>query len=226
MTLRPSIPLYQARGSVLVTGPASEPVTAAELRAHLVIDAAALPDAEANALIAEARQEIEDRSGIAFLPQTWRLSLDRWPAYGEAWWDGVREVAISSLYQTGIRADLALPRFPLASITSVSVYNDAGEATAVNVGNTFNVDLYSMPGRLTLKGTATWPVALRSNDAIQILYVAGYANAGAVPAPLKRAVKLLAGYMFAHRGDECSPAEAFDMSGAADLVSIYKPARI
>ena len=88
MSLRPAVSLYQQRGSVLVTAPGSEPVTATELRTHLRTDSTELPDAEANALIADARSEIENMIGLAFISQSWRLSIDRWPAGGEAWWDG------------------------------------------------------------------------------------------------------------------------------------------
>lgn len=226
MTLRPAIPLYQQRGSVLVTAPASEPVTASELRTHLRVDATELPDAEANGLIAEARQMIEDMVGLAFISQTWRLSIDRWPGGAEAWWDGVRQMAISELYAPNAMTSVSLPRWPLASITSVTVFDEDSNSQVVTVANTFDVDVYQVPGRLTLKRGSTWPIALRSNDAIQIVYVAGYANAAAVPAPLKRALKQLAAFLYTNRGDACEPANAMDKSGANDALSIYKPMRV
>jgi len=226
MTLRPAIPLYQQRGSVLVTAPASEPVTASELRTHLRVDATELPDAEANGLIAEARQMIEDMVGLAFISQTWRLSIDRWPGGAEAWWDGVRQMAISELYAPSAMTSVSLPRWPLASITSVTVFDEDSNSQVVTVANTFDVDVYQVPGRLTLKRGSTWPIALRSNDAIQIVYVAGYANAAAVPAPLKRALKQLAAFLYTNRGDACEPANAMDKSGANDALSIYKPMRV
>jgi len=226
MTLRPAIPLYQQRGSVLVTAPASEPVTASELRTHLRVDATELPDAEANGLIAEARQMIEDMVGLAFISQTWRLSIDRWPGGAEAWWDGVRQMAISELYAPNAMTSVMLPRWPLASISSVTVFDEDSNSQVVTVANTFDVDVYQVPGRLTLKRGSTWPIALRSNDAIQIVYVAGYANAAAVPAPLKRALKQLAAFLYTNRGDACEPANAMDKSGANDALSIYKPMRV
>lgn len=226
MSIRSAVPLYQFRGSVLVTAPASEPVTAAELRTHLRADSAELPDAEANALITDARTEIENMTGIAFITQTWRLSLDRWPAGGEAWWDGIREMSITELYNSSTLQSLALPRFPLASITSVTVYDEDSVATVVSVANTFNVDTYQTPGRLTLKRGQTWPVALRANNAIEVIYVAGYTNAANVPAPMKRAIKQLAAFMYSHRGDDCDPKDAYNASGAAGIMAAYKVARI
>lgn len=226
MTLRPAVPLYQQRGSVLVTAPASEPVTASELRSHLRVDSTELPDADANALIAEARQTIEDVMGLAFISQSWRLSIDRWPGGAEAWWDGVRQMAISELYAPNYMTSVMLPRWPLVSITSVTVFDEDSNSQAVTVANTFDVDTYQVPGRLTLKRGSTWPIALRANNAIQIVYVAGYANAAAVPAPMKRALKQLAAFLYTNRGDTCEPADAMQKSGAAGLFDTYRPMRV
>ena len=226
MTLRPSIPLYQQRGSVIVTAPASEPVTASELRTHLRVDSTELPDAEANALIAESRQMIEDETGLAFISQSWRLSLDRWPGGQEAWWDGVRQMAISELYAPNYMTSVPLPRWPLASITSVTVFDEDSGSVAVTVADTFDVDIYQVPGRITLKRGSTWPIALRANNAIQVVYVSGYANAGAVPATLKRALKQLAAFLYTNRGDACAPAEAVSKSGARDIMNVYRPMRV
>lgn len=226
MSLRAAVPLYQFRGSVITSAPATEPVTAAELRTHLRTDSTELPDAEANALITDARTEIENMTGLAFITQSWRLSLDRWPAGGEAWWDGVREMSITELYNRNTYQSVALPRYPLQSITSVTVFDEASASTVITVADVFDVDTYQTPGRLTLKRGQTWPVALRANDAIQIIYVAGYANAAAVPSTMKRAVKQLAAFLYSHRGDDCDPKDAYDASGAAGIMAQYKPMKV
>jgi uncharacterized phiE125 gp8 family phage protein len=226
MALRPAVPLYQQRGSVLVTAPATEPVTATELRTHLRVDATELPDAEANGLIAESRQMIEEMTGLAFISQSWRLSIDRWPGGAEAWWDGVRQMSITELYAPSYLTSVELPRWPLASITSVTVYDEDSNAETVTVATTFDVDTYQIPGRMTLKRGSTWPIALRANNAIQIVYVAGYTNAAAVPASMKRALKQLAAFLYTNRGDTCEPADAMNKSGANDILAIYKPMRL
>jgi uncharacterized phiE125 gp8 family phage protein len=226
MSLRASVPLYQHRGSVLVTAPATEPVTATELRTHLRTDATALPDAEANALITDARTEIENMTALAFIAQSWRMAIDRWPAGGEAWWDGVREMSITELYNSNTMQSLTLPRWPLASITSITTYDEASTPTSVTVANVFDTDTYRTPGRMTLKRGQTWPIALRASNAIEIVYVAGYANAAAVPSPMKRAVRQLAAFLYSHRGDDCDPAQAYVDSGAQGIMAQYKVARI
>jgi hypothetical protein len=224
MSLRQAVSLHQHRGNVLHTAPTSEPVSAAELRLHLRTDATDFPDAAS--YVTDARQEIEERSGLAFLTQTWRLALDRWPAGGEQWWDGVREGSINDLYGSASLRSVEMPKWPLASITSVTVYDEAGNSSAVTVADVFDLDLYRRPGRLTLKRGAVWPVALRASNAIEILYVAGYTSAANVPSPMKRAIKQLAAYLYAHRGDDCDPAEAYVASGAESLMAQYKPARL
>jgi len=93
----------------------------------------------------------------------------------------------------GGAADIEIPRWPLQSITSCTVYDEDSNSTAVVVSSVFDVDTQSLPGRLSLQSGATWPVALRANNAIEIVYVAGYGDAAAdVPADLRRAVKQLA----------------------------------
>lgn len=228
MTLRSPIRTAQYRGNVLVTGPAVEPIVPSELQDHLRVDSSMLTFVEANELIAEARQEIEDQTGIALINQTWRLALDNWPGAQEPWWSGTVQSSISELYgPRGMLGTIELPRYPLGSITSVTVYDEDSNATSVTVADVFDIDTYQTPGRLRLKSGQTWPVALRPTNAIEIVYVAGYgANRVFVPAPLKRAIKMMAGYMFSHRGDGCDSTEAYEMSGAAKIVGKYKVKRI
>lgn len=225
MTLRSSVSLHQYRGHVQVSAPAVEPVTAEELRTHLRETATGLPDAEANDLIAEAREYAETLIGFAMITQTWLLALDRWPTQNEPWWDGVREMSVTELYGPKYAADVHLPRWPLQSIDGVNVYGEDGSATAVTVADVFDVDTYQHPGRMTLQRGATWPIALRANNAIEITYIAGYGSAASnVPAPLRRAVKNLAAHLYTHRGDGCEGAAI--ESGAKAILDSYKVARL
>ena len=222
MSLRPRVTFTQYRGHAVEVGPASEPVTAGALRSYLVETETSLPDADANALIAEARNLIEEKTGLAFISQTWRMVLDAWPSQREPWWDGVRQGAISDL--TGAPASVYLPRYPLAAVESVTVYDDAGSATVVDVAAVFDVDTYQKPGRLSLRSGETWPIALLNTNAIEIVYEAGYANAAAVPPTMARAVKQVAAYLYTHKGDDCQIDDA--MAGVKSLLSAYVVARI
>lgn len=227
MALREPVRLYQHRGNVLTSAPAAEPVTAAELRTLLRESATGLPDAEADDFIAQARQEIEDLTGLALITQSWRLTIDRWPTAREPWWDGVRQGSINDLHGPANMSSLHVPRYPLQSVTSVTVYDEDSNSTAVTVASTFDIDTAQRPGRITLKAGATWPIATRANNAIEVVYVAGYGDAASdVPAPLVRAVKQMAAYLYAHRGDDCTIDDAMSASGALAIAKRYQVARI
>jgi hypothetical protein len=225
MSLRPSIPVVQYRGHVLTSGPAVEPVTAAELQMQLAETDTGLPPSQADALILEARELIEQMTGLAFINQNWRLALDHWPGGAQLWWDGVRELPISEAYAPNRMREVTIPRYPLAAIESVNVFDDAGNSAAVNVAATFDVDTYRRPGRIVLRNGATWPIALRNSNAIEINYTAGFgANANFVPAVLKRAIKQVAAYLYTHRGDDCQIENAF--SAASSLLGAYAVKRL
>lgn len=220
MALRPAYVQYPPRGHRRVVQPAIEPVTETELRTHVKADILMLPDSEAKRLIAQAREFIEEMYGIAIINQTWRLSLDAWPGYETPWWDGVREMAITEL-QSGRPKVLHLPRYPLSSIASVKVYDEASLETVLNVASIFDVDTESRPGRLALKFGQLWPLATRPTNAVVIEYVAGFgALVTDVPAGVRAAVLLQAGYFYDHSG-ECDMRTAFAKSGTADIMAAY-----
>lgn len=224
MALRAARDLYQYRGHVIESAPGAEPVTASDLRAFMRETATGLPDSEAEAFIEEARQLIEQATGIALITQSWRLVLDTWPSGGrEPWWDGVIQGAISELHRGD--GDVVLPRYPLKSVTSVTVYDEASNSSSVTVSDTFDVDTYRTPGRIALKSGQTWPIALRPTNGVEIIYVAGYGNAASnVPAALRRAVKQAAAYLYTHRGDECCSVEA--VASVSGILDQYRVARL
>jgi len=224
MSLRAPDQIAYYRGSVIETYPAIEPVTLSEVKALLVVDGTG-DDAILTDMIGEAREFIEHISGMAFITQGWRLSLDRWPQPATPWWDGVQQMAISEL--TARNASLQIPVWPLQTISVVTVFGDDNVGVPVTIASVFDVDTYQQPGRLTLRNGATWPIALRNSNAIQIEYTAGYGlTAADVPGPIKRAIKAMVGYMYSHRGDGCDSGDAYTESGAAAIVGRYKVVRI
>lgn len=223
MSLREPIKLYAYRGHVVTSKPASEPMAAATLRDHLRETVSGLPDTEANSLIADARQMIEDQLGIAFITQTWRLVLDTWPLGNGPWWEGRRQGALVDMQ--GVPRAIELPRWPLQSLSAVRVYDEYGTPTTVTIADTFDIDTYQTPGRMALKFGATWPIALRDFNGIEIDYIVGYGNTGAsVPTSLIRALKLVASYLYSHRGDDCSVDDA--LASAGSVLSQFMVKRI
>lgn len=181
---------------ILITGPTEEPVSVAELRAHLRDPAD--PDAVLMRLIKSAREYVEEATGLALITQTRELTLDNWPGFasgdGLGWWDGVREGAIIGRQARYVE----LPRGPLVSITFVKTYDTNNNATTWGSGNYF-ADTGSRPGRLALLDGATWPIPTRAAAGIHIRYVAGYGNAAAVPNALALAILQIAAHWYEHR---------------------------
>jgi uncharacterized phiE125 gp8 family phage protein len=220
MALRQTYSYNQYRGHTLQTAPASEPVSADDVKAQLELDASdTSKDTQIELYITAAREMLEQFSGLALITQTWKLTLDCWPADrgAEPWWSGVRDTAIYTIVQTGRAAQVFLPRYPLQSVSSITA-----DGESVTVADVFVVDTQEKPGRLVKKGTATWPTVLDTANGIEVVYVAGYgASAADVPAALRLAIIQMAAYMFEHRGD-CNTQDALEMSGAASMVNAYK----
>ena len=181
-------------GDVLITGPATEPVSVAELRAHLREPSD--PDAVLTRLIKAAREYVEETTGLALISQTRELTLDGWPGGGDGlgWWDGVQDGAIIGTAPRYVE----LPRGPLISIASVTTYDNTNAATVWPSGNYF-ADTGNRPGRLALLDGAVWPLPTRSASGIVIRYVAGHADAAAVPNALCMAVLQIAAHWYENR---------------------------
>lgn len=155
----------------LLSPAASEPVTLAELKQHLRVTHSD-EDAAVTGFLVAAVRAIEARGGLALMPQQWRLTLDAPP--------------------TGT---LHLPIAPCTSLDAVAVTDGEGAP------QTIDASVYEFasgsPGRLRPAGP--WPQPAPKIDGVTIDFTAGYADADAVPEPLKQAVKILAGYFFETR---------------------------
>jgi len=168
----------------LVTAPAVEPVTLTEAKAHLRVDVTD-DDTLISSLITSARQYIERAIRRALITQTWRASIDEFPATGE----------------------IILPKPPLQSVTSIQ-YTDINDSTSTVSSSTYTVDTDSEPGRIVLKYGQTWPSSsLAVTNPIQITFVAGYGLAADVPAHFKQVILLLVGHWYENR-------EAIAVTGA------------
>ena len=226
MALRSTRKIHSYRGNRLQTLPDVLPITVTELQTHLRLTATSVDELiYLSDLIQEVTQEAEDATGLALITQVWKLTLDRWPHGREEWWDGEREGHIDLIYGGNRQnyTSVVLPRYPLQTVDTVNVYDEAGTATAVTIANVFDIDTQSLRGRMTIKRGATWPTALRANNAIEITYSAGYGDAAvSVPSPIKRAIKQWAAYAYEHRGDGCTVEDAYTASGAKNILNRYR----
>ena len=162
----------------LVTAPAVEPVSVADVKSHLRIDNTD-DDTLLGTYIAVARRFCERYQNRAYITQTWKLVLDNWPKGHDV-------------------IELSYP--PLQSVTNI-VYYDTDETANTLSTSVYMVDTDSKPGRVTLKYNQTWPYTiLRPYNGIEITYVAGYGDAASdVPENVVHAMKLLIGHLYENR---------------------------
>lgn len=158
-----------------VTAPTVEPVTAAELRLHSRID-----DAEEtsllNRLIKTGRRWCEGFLSQVMVNTTFDLTLDEFPAF-----------------------EIAVPRCPLVSVTSITYLDSAGTSTTFAAAS-YIVDTKSKPSRITPAWGVAWPGTRGIINSVTVRFVAGYgAAATAVPDEWKQAVLLLAGHWYENR---------------------------
>lgn len=154
-------------------GPSAEPVTLAEVKAHLRLDHGG-DDELLGGLIRAAREDVERTTGLALLDQSWRLVLDTWPR------DGCVRIMIH----------------PVREILSVTAYGSEGEASLINPA-VYQADTVSRPARVQFDGE---PGALRAMNGIEIDFAAGYGEAGTdVPDLLRRAIVLLVAHWYEFR---------------------------
>ena len=168
---------------VLLVAPTSHPVTLEDVRGHVrnastkenpFIESILIPAATMYAEAVQKRQ---------LMPATWRLTLDRFPAWG-----------------------LSLPTPPLLSIEEVAYVDTAG-ASQVLASSEYQVDTDAEPGRLAPAYGKTWPSTRGETlGAVKIKFKAGYgttdaAARAAIPANTKLGILNVAAYWFDHRPD-------------------------
>jgi uncharacterized phiE125 gp8 family phage protein len=161
-----------------VTAPTYEPVSLAEAKAHLRVDAED-EDILISSLIVAARQRCENYTNRSFVQRTLRADVD--------WFED----------------EIFLPYIPVASITHIKYYN----AASPSVLTTLSSAVYSLSrNRVIRKYGQVWPAVDSREGAVQITYVAGYASTSSpqyppsnVPQAVKQSMLLYVGDMYENR---------------------------
>jgi uncharacterized phiE125 gp8 family phage protein len=189
---------------ILTSGPATEPVTLADAKAHLRVDGSA-EDTLISSLIVASRLHVEAGAGLALVTQSWSWFRDAWPP----------------------GPILRLPLRPILSITAARLYDAGGNAAPLDPA-TYLLDADGIPPRLVRIGAAPWPVPGRIANGIEIAFTAGYGETPeAVPAPIRQAILLLVAHWYEHRSplEPGAPAAPLpDM--VSDLLAPYRAPRL
>ncbi len=172
----------------LLAGPAVEPVTLAEAKAWLRLDAGD-DDALVTTLTTAARLHVEATTGLALITQSWRLVRDGWPPDGT----------------------VKLPVSPLQSLTAITAYDAEGAGSELALDDVLT-DAAANPSSLLLPAGFGAGRVFRSRQGIEIDYVAGCGDDGAsVPAALRQTMLTLLAYWFENR-------DAVVMAGAGSII--------
>lgn len=196
--------------NITVTSPPPfEPVTLAEVWAHLRLDAEGSPmahpdDAMLERFMVTARQQVELMTRRSLVQQNLRLSCRNFKQPDEALW------ALSWAQRVEATKKVLLRRGPIIRVESVTYY-DAANALQVLDSAGYYVTDEQVP-ELCLTGSA--PSTYDRPDAVRVLYVAGYTPDGSppttqaeyvasIPKPLRDAVLIGVQMLY----DSLSPAE-------------------
>ncbi|MFQ5347365.1 MAG: head-tail connector protein [Rhodothalassiaceae bacterium] len=156
--------------------PAVEPLSLAEVRAHLRLEGTD-EDALLAGLLAAARATVERYLRRALIEQQWQLVLDQWP-----------------------EGAVRLPRPPLMQVDAVRVLDSSGTATVVPAAD-YEVETRAEPGFLFPRMPGALPAPGRRMGGIEIDFTAGYGSDwNQVPAPVRHALLVMVSDLYETRG--------------------------
>lgn len=163
---------------IVVTPPPEEPVTLEEVYDHLRLDVDDSPpehphDDMLRRHIRTSRGEAERITKRAFVEQTLRLIVDRFPCSD-------RYVCGDRWESWGYRGGyIELLRPPVRSVVAVGYYDENNELQEVDPGDYFLTD--DLLPRLQFVEAFRTPTLFARRDAVRIDYVAGYEPEGSPP---------------------------------------------
>lgn len=159
----------------LISGPASEPVTLAELKAQCRVEHSAENDLLTAYGIA-ARQQCESILERALITQTWARMLDCFP------W-----------------SEIELGKPPVQAITSITYIDTAG-ATQTLSSSAYVLDpTGEEPGFVLPVFGYVWPPTLDTAGAVTITFTCGYGAAAAVPDAIKTWIRMRVATLYRFR---------------------------
>lgn len=173
------------------TDPLLSPVTAQELADFLSIEYNAADASLYNGFLNAASDACIRYTNLELLQRTYTFKADRFPERQE----GYGGVGIMYAYRAWW---INLPVYPVISVTTVEVDGETADSP--------QIDLDSRPARVEPK----------EMGAVEIVYEAGHATAAEINPQLLLGIKMLAAYLYEHRG-MCDVNDAIKSSGAATM---------
>jgi hypothetical protein len=182
-----------------------EPVTLAQAKNHARVETD-VDDSLIGMLIKAARVYCEKVTGRAFLQQTWRLSLDRFPTRG---W---HHLGVADEHRYGSAAhsiwrshEILLPRPKLIGIVSITYLDLTGTRQTLDPSQ-YQTNFDAEPACVLPALNTYWPYAIGQRGSVQITYTAGYGTtAAAVPATLQLAILQLVAHWYENRESTVLP---------------------
>jgi uncharacterized phiE125 gp8 family phage protein len=179
---------------ILITAPASPPITLEMAKQHLRVSDSE-EDVLIQAYIEAATAHLDGWSGIlgrALVTQTWRQDF------------------------ASFSPALPLPLHPAQTITSVTYIDAAGDQQTVPAAD-YDLVADSMGGSVMLKPGRAWPATGQALRPVSVTYVAGL-PAAEVPAPIRSAILLMVGDLYANRETTASSAARIPMAATVEAL--------
>ncbi len=187
-----------------VSQPVIEPLQVADLKLQLYKTASETDqDALLDSMITAARIQVENNTNRQLISAQWDVFLDAFPGY----WD--RRLDRADYPEWGDQNEIQIPLGNLISIDSFAYTDTSGVTTSWTVSGTnlllngavqAHIDTAAEPGKIVLAYAQVWPtVVLKTSNPIAIRFTCGYADAGAVPEPLKHAIRMLVAHWYENR---------------------------
>lgn len=167
---------------ILTTPPTVEPLTLADVTAHLRIDADdASQDTTIKLLMLAARRYAETYTGRSLMTQKWQAVMDSFPGWHPlvgAPWNAYAPVPAWNHYQA--EQLIKLSRGPVQSIDSIKYIDTNGTLQTLDPA-TYVFDASDLVQRVAPAFGSVWPVTQRQIAAVQVNFTAGVSDPTLVP---------------------------------------------